>query len=475
MLACFMVFCLSSCQDVTPQTSANTDVETEIDGDAYITPEHPTLQLTQEDLDIMWDNMLNPETVQIFINGEAIDAPTPFINREAGFVMVPVAAVAEALSYDVFGEGDEIMIGRGTSFTIGEDYYFYGRMAGIPLGTAPELHDNVVFVPLHFFGTIFPDEAYMADGDIFINNYEMPEEHPDQQPDLSTLDLPDTIPDVLMVGDMMLSIWYTALDLSDKQLTEEDIEHLRYMVNLTWLDLSGNAILDISQTPIPQLTDLRHLNLSVNRVNDEWHRGIYFLEDISALASLTNLTELNLSNNSIVDISTLANLTNLTTLDLTTNPVEDISPLAGLTNLENLQANGLFSPNINYLTNLTNLHSLGLAHSRLDDISPLVNLTNLQWLDVSGNHFLGDISPLSGLTNLRSLSLANAAINDLTPLTGLTNLLWLSLSDLNWGNDPLTDLSPLANLSNLDTLVIYGHGYYIADWSPVAHVSQIIP
>ena len=467
IVACFAILYLSGCQDSTAQIPTNTE--------GYIEAEHPTLQLTQEDLDIMWDNMLNPETVQIFINGEVVDAPTPFINREAGFVMVPIAAVAEALGYDVFGEGDEIMVGRGATFTIGEDYYFYGRMAGIQLGTAPKLYDNVVFVPLHFFGTILSDEAYVADGNIFINNYTEKEIHPDQQPTTAAAEIPDTIPDVLMIGDMVLSIWYTALDLSDKQLTEEDIEHLRYMVNLTWLDLSGNAILDISQTPIPQLTDLKHLNLSVNRITDEWHRGVYFLEDISALANLTNLTELNLSNNSIVDISPLANLTNLTTLYLTTNHIEDISSLAGLTNLENLQVNGLFSPDLNYLTNLTNLHSLGLAHSRLDDISPLANLTNLKWLDISGNHFLDDISPLSGLINLRSLSLANAAINDLTPLAGLTNLLWLSLSDLNWGNDPLTDLSPLANLTNLETLVIYGHGNHITDWSPVAHVSQIIP
>jgi len=117
----------------------------------------------------MWDNMLNPETVQIFVDGETIDAPTPFVNREDGFVMVPVAAIAEALGYDVFGEGDEIMIGRGITFTIGEDYYFYGRMAATPLGAAPVLLDDVVFVPLHFFGHIIPVDAYMMDGDIFIN------------------------------------------------------------------------------------------------------------------------------------------------------------------------------------------------------------------------------------------------------------------------------------------------------------------
>jgi len=127
-------------------------------------PEHPTLLLTQEDLDIMWDNMLDPETVQIFVDGEAIDAPTPFVNREYGVVMVPLGAIAEALGYDVLAESNEIMIGQNIRFTIDGDYPLYGI-----LGAAPELHDNVIFVPLHFFGSIIPAGAYIADGNIFVS------------------------------------------------------------------------------------------------------------------------------------------------------------------------------------------------------------------------------------------------------------------------------------------------------------------
>ena len=100
------------------------------------------------------------------------------------------------------------------------------------------------------------------------------------------------IPDTIIIGDMVIPTAWLALDLSNQGLTEEDIAPLRYMVNLEYLNLSGNAILDISQTPIPQMTGLLRLNLGMNRITDKWHRGIYFLADISALANLTNLREL---------------------------------------------------------------------------------------------------------------------------------------------------------------------------------------
>ena len=135
--------------------------------------EHPLLQLTPEDLDIMWDNMFDPETVQIIVNGEVVPMPTPFINREAGFVMVPIAYIAEALGYETYVIGDgELMIGRSI-ITVGVDDYHYNRMAAVQLGAAPELHDDVFFVPLHFFGHVFPGAGYTMDGNIFVSSTEM--------------------------------------------------------------------------------------------------------------------------------------------------------------------------------------------------------------------------------------------------------------------------------------------------------------
>ncbi|MCL1987079.1 MAG: hypothetical protein FWG64_03800 [Firmicutes bacterium] len=126
------------------------------------------LQLSEEDLNMFWDSMFDPATVQILVDDVAIEAPTPIVNREIGMVMLPVAAVSQALGYNVVGEGADIVIGTGITFTVGVDSYFIGRTAPRQLFAAPELHDNVLFVPISFFHDILPHAAYVADGNIII-------------------------------------------------------------------------------------------------------------------------------------------------------------------------------------------------------------------------------------------------------------------------------------------------------------------
>jgi len=145
-------------------------------GNATIQPDNTWqggLQLTQEDLDTLHDNMLNPETVQVIVNGKAIKVPTPFVNRDAGFVMIPLAPVAEELGYTVNKDGDDLIIGRGSRITVGSDSYYFNRMAPVELGAAPEVVDGVVFVPLHFFGSVFPEVGYMTDGNVIIEKQQL--------------------------------------------------------------------------------------------------------------------------------------------------------------------------------------------------------------------------------------------------------------------------------------------------------------
>ena len=71
-----------------------------------------------------------------------------------------------------------------------------------------------------------------------------------------------------------------------------DITGMEYCVNLTWLVLYSNHIVDVSP-----------------------------------LAGLVNLTDLVLSSNHIVDVGPLAGLVNLTWLDLLSNQITDLEPL----------------------------------------------------------------------------------------------------------------------------------------------------
>lgn len=91
--------------------------------------------------------------------------------------------------------------------------------------------------------------------------------------------------------------------------------------NLTHLDLSGQAITDLS--PLRDLTKLTKLYLQNNRE----------LEELGPLERLTKLEVLYLAGTSVRRLDALVGLGALTTLSLSETPVESLAPLEGLGSL----------------------------------------------------------------------------------------------------------------------------------------------
>ncbi len=175
--------------------------------------------------------------------------------------------------------------------------------------------------------------------------------------------------------------------------------------------------------------------------------------DTITAAEMEIFTIANLPNANIRDLTGLEYAINLTNLNLgpvregesvrQSNILSDISPIAGLTNLEELNLEFTFLSDISALQGLNNLTKLYLGGNVISDISPLAGLNKLMYLGLE-NTFLSDISPLQGLNNLQFLALHENSISDISPLTGLNNLTWLFLS----GNS-ITDISPLLENTGL--------------------------
>jgi hypothetical protein len=151
--------------------------------------------------------------------------------------------------------------------------------------------------------------------------------------------------------------------------------------------------------------------LVLNRIRGAKERGdttLFLRErritDVTPLAELTKLTELNIRETRVTDLSPLVGLTNLTTLRIEENILSNITPLAGLTELTKLDIRG----------------------NKITDLTPLAGLTKLTKLFAASNK-ITDLTPLAKLTKLTSLGLQNNKITDLTPLAGLTNLAELHL------------------------------------------------
>jgi len=180
-------------------------------------------------------------------------------------------------------------------------------------------------------------------------------------------------PDYITIRGIQFGTELTELNLMRWHLEDYDIKPLRYMINLTSLDLNHNPI-----------------------------------GDLSPLAGLTNLTELRLLDNTSEDLTPLAELTNLTKLELSLSNFHDtdLTPLIGLTGLASfrLSLGGNQTDDISQLADLTNLTRLDLWHNQISDLTPLAGLTNLRYLDLSFNP-VSDITPLANLTNLSTVYL----------------------------------------------------------------------
>ena len=311
------------------------------------------------------------------------------------------------------------------------------------------------------------------------------------------------VPSVTIAGETY-STNERELRLQGMGLTDEDIEPLQYMVNLTYLDLRENKITDLSA--LEPLTELRSLNLRQNEISD-----------LSPLAGMAQMEELQLSggsgsngNSGISDLSPLVNMKNLSYLSLPPgSAIRDLSPLAELTNLTEISFDGSWGNGVSSgisdltpLAGLTNLESLRILVSGVEDLSPLENLTSLTELQLAGSFNKVDLAPLAGLTNLKSLELqrignvaSGLAAEDLSCLSGMTKLQSLrldmgqldSLSGMEtltelkecylYGSLNFTDLSPLAGLTKLQQLQISPNGNnsspYVEDFSPLANLTQL--
>ena len=193
---------------------------------------------------------------------------------------------------------------------------------------------------------------------------------------ISALDSPDSVlPPIVQRPERIPGAGVHIPDVNLRAAIEEtlskaagDVITVEDMATLTTLWAYNRDITDL--TGIEHAVNLEELSLLEN-----------LLSDISPLAELTELQELNLGSlnpghNRISDISSLAGLTELRGLDLRGNPISDISPLSGLINLENLQLGDMYHSTENVFERFRTTQGV------LSDISPLVGLTKLQRLSL---------------------------------------------------------------------------------------------
>jgi internalin A len=145
----------------------------------------------------------------------------------------------------------------------------------------------------------------------------------------------------------------TSLNLTNNRIGDEGTQALKGLTTLTDLNLAGNHIGDRGTRVLKGLTALTSLDLRANDIGDKGAQALEELVNLThlnlgyndigdagtqALKGLVNLTTLSLSHNDIGanGVQALKGLTALTNLNLRKNGIGDISALATLSNLREI-------------------------------------------------------------------------------------------------------------------------------------------
>lgn len=235
---------------------------------------------------------------------------------------------------------------------------------------------------------------------------------------------------------------------------------LECWVDLEELDLSGSELgqgasnpeaplaalaglprlraLNLSCTHVESLEPLTgHVNLRELRVNNSSSECSTSLNDVHAVATLSQLQRLDLQGHGLSSLPSLEKLSRLSRLNLAQNALTSLESLKALRLLEELDISQNRLTSLQSGSSLISLKKLNLGHNELDSLSPLQGLTSLTELRAPGNE-LSNIPEQTDWPRLRILDLGLNDIVKLDRIAGLTTLV-----ELNLVANQLTTLAPL--------------------------------
>lgn len=168
----------------------------------------------------------------------------------------------------------------------------------------------------------------------------------------------------------------TRLDLQDNNMTDEDIESLKKLLNLGTLDITGNTEIsgeafDKLQSALPKCRIFHSTLVYSAQIGDE----MYKLDSV----------ELDLSGKNISDLSNICLFNKLEILDLSDNAISNLYYLEWSKQLKQLDLSNNQISDITELSALHNLVMLDLRNNEISSVQALMMLTNLEVLYLSGN------------------------------------------------------------------------------------------
>lgn len=255
---------------------------------------------------------------------------------------------------------------------------------------------------------------------------------------------------------------YVRFEDGGKKLTEEDIEKITQLSNVSSVDLDDcelpeNAVCDLLKK------DLSYLSLNNCGINDSDFENLEIPEK--------SVYGLQLNDNNITNLNVLIPIADhLKELHIDNNPISDISAVKNF-QLNVLSMNNVGLTDVSLISEIASLKELYIDDNKVETLEPLRICEKIRLISVNNNN----LSTLSGLEKSLELKEVYAQANNITSLQGLDNatvLLNVSLNDnlindisilskskstltnLYINNNDISDISCLNGCVNLKLLYI---------------------
>ena len=246
------------------------------------------------------------------------------------------------------------------------------------------------------------------------------------------------VQDLLNRGDRKLKtndLWsITSLDIPEEVVSLED---LHYFTGLT--ELTVHNVHDADLSVLNGLSKLQVLTLSGCSLTTE---------QLTAVSQCSNLKELRLSGCGLSSIKPLESLTQLTLLDLSDNSISNLMPISGCTTLQTLLLSSNALTTLSSLSDLTNLQVLDLSHNVLKSLTPIAACTELRELYISHNQLMST----SGMEQMAQLEVFDASNNEIEDVSALAVCKKLRVFTMH--DNLLTSIDFLENIKTIEEIDI---------------------
>lgn len=224
-----------------------------------------------------------------------------------------------------------------------------------------------------------------------------------------------------------------SITIRDTNVSPDELQLIGSIPTLDSLTLN-NCMLSTT-AGLEHLTQLTYLDLSTNAIRN-----------ISALSGMTQLRELYMSRNALQELSALSSCVALSKLDVSYNAITSVNPLSKLGLLNYLDVSHNRISDINDIGMLTELSVLYAGNNQITALDSLSSCTKLSYLNVSNNN-ISSIESLSSINSLTNLVFSYNAVTQLPKWSSAC-----SLVNIDGSYNQISDLSNLAGLKAVNNI-----------------------